>query len=146
MWAHEYKTNEEKQAPDEQSLREAMREYFEIKAQEEQNKKRMAQLREIITSYMDTKHLERVFDENTGHITRSVQEKEVYDVDAIRPILEKEQKWEAVLKPDPKEIERVIPTLSAKAQQEAAAYKQKKQTTTLRHNKKQSEDSESQET
>jgi len=136
MWAHEYKSEEEKKAPNEQELSQAMREFLEIKSQEEQNKKRLAELRETITSYMDTNGLERVFDAEKGSITRTVQEKEEYDIDAIEPILKKENKWSEILKPDTKEIERIKPTLTPDAQSEMEKHKKRKQTTTLRHNKK----------
>lgn len=136
MWAHEYKTQEEQKQPDEQELREAMREFLDIKSQEEQNKKRLAELRGVITSYMDTTGLERVFDEEKGTITRQVVEKEEYDVDAVRPILERENKWSEILKPDAKEIERIKPSLTPAAQKELEEYKKVKKTTTLRQTKK----------
>ncbi|MFA5841571.1 MAG: PD-(D/E)XK nuclease family protein, partial [Candidatus Paceibacterota bacterium] len=89
MWSHEYKKPE---TPSDEEAAEVIRQYFEIKNKEDENDKRIKELRAQILSYMDSQKLGRVFG-GEGYITKTVQEPVSFDVEKINPILEKPGLW-----------------------------------------------------
>lgn len=135
MWSHEYKNKEELQAPDEAEVAEAIAEFFEIKKTEEANKKRIGQLRDTILTYMENTAVARVFG-SPGYITKSVGERFTWEMDRVRPILERLGKWAGILEPNSKKLEELLPTLGAKDQEEILTAREKKSVITLKQTKK----------
>ena len=78
--------------PDETVASLAIKEFFEIKETDEKNKKRLAELRNTILSYMENEKIERVFG-GDGYITKTVQERFSFNFEKIKPILERLGKW-----------------------------------------------------
>ncbi|MEK7555784.1 MAG: PD-(D/E)XK nuclease family protein [Patescibacteria group bacterium] len=135
MWSHEHKNKEELQAPDEAEVAEAIAEFFEIKKTEEANKKRIGQLRDTILTYMENTAVARVFG-SPGFITKSVGERFTWEMDRVRPILERLGKWAGILEPNSKKLEELLPTLGAKDQEEILTAREKKSVITLKQTKK----------
>ena len=132
MWSHEYKKPE---TPSDEEAAEAIREYFAIKTGEDENKKKIAQLRAKILAYMDSQNLGRVFG-GEGYITKTVQERVSFDIEKIKPILEKLGLWNEVLEPDNKKMMQIIKTLSDENQEAALQTKTVKTFITLKASKK----------
>jgi len=133
MWSHEYK--EAASNISEKQIESVIGEFFEIKSNEEKNKKRIAELRGIILSYMEEKSLGRVFG-NAGHITKNTQERFVFDMEKIKPILEGLKKWDDILAPDAKKLEMLIPSLSDDVQKKVLNSRDKKTFIILKQAKK----------
>ncbi|MCR4306926.1 MAG: PD-(D/E)XK nuclease family protein, partial [Candidatus Yonathbacteria bacterium] len=135
MWSHEYKNKEERQAPDEAEVSQAIAEFFEIKQTEETNKKRIGQLRNVILAYMENTGVARVFG-GPGYITKSVGERFAWEMNRIKPILERLGKWAGILEPNPKKLEELLPTLQDKDREEILTAREKKSVVTLKQTKK----------
>ena len=69
MFSHEYKVGKE-ETPTEKEAALAVQEFLEIKEQEEKNKKRIAELRNTILTFMEEEKIGRVFGEK-GYITKT---------------------------------------------------------------------------
>ena len=134
MWSHEYK-REEMPAPNEAEVAEAIREFFELKAQGDTEKKRVAELRGIILGYMEQEKVDRVFG-GPGYITKSVIDRTAFDIEKLEPILQKLGVWNKILEPDEKKLEKLLPTLPDPEQEEILAFRTKKQTVMLKPTKK----------
>ncbi|MFA5841570.1 MAG: PD-(D/E)XK nuclease family protein, partial [Candidatus Paceibacterota bacterium] len=132
MWSHEYKKPE---TPSDEEAAEAIRQYFEIKNKEDENDKQIKELRAQILSYMDSQKLGRVFG-GEGYITKTVQERVSFDVEKIKPILEKLGLWEKILEPDTKKLAELISSLPDQEQEVALAAKTVKSFVTLKASKK----------
>ncbi len=132
MWSHEYKKTE---TPSDEEAAQAIREYFEIKNKEDENDKRIKELRAKILAYMDAQKLGRVFG-GEGYITKTVQERISFDIDIIKPILEKLGLWNEVLEPDNKKLLQIIQTLSDQDREAALSAKTVKSFVTLKASKK----------
>ena len=109
--------------------------FFEIKKTEEANKKRIGQLRDTILTYMENTAVARVFG-SPGYITKSVGERFTWEMDRVRPILERLGKWAGILEPNSKKLEELLPTLGAKDQEEILTAREKKSVITLKQTKK----------
>ncbi len=134
MWSHEYK-KEDVVTVDEKQIQSIIDEFFEIKTSEEANKKRIAELRNSILSYMDDNTLGRVFGD-TGYITKNEQERYTFNMDSVKPILENINKWDEILAPDTKKLEALLPSLSDDYQKEILDSRNKKTFTVLKQTKK----------
>jgi len=134
MWSHEFKKDVVDDISENQ-IKLVISEFFEIKSDEEKNKKRIAELRETILSYMEKESLGRVFGD-AGHITKNVQERFTFDMEKVKPILEDLGKWNDVLAPDVKKIEELLPSLPNSAQEEILNSRDKKTFTVLKQTKK----------
>ena len=130
MWSHEYAAKTEK-IPDETELAQAVKDFFELKLQEGENKKLIAEAREKILAYMNAKTLLRVFG-NDGYITQTKQERVSYDMEKIKPILEKMRQWENILEPDEKKLAQLINGLSESEQEVLNQAREIKIVTTLK--------------
>lgn len=133
MWSHEYK-KDEAATPDETVASAAIKEFFEIKETDEKNKKRLAELRNTILSYMENEKIERVFG-GEGYITKTVQERFSFDMDKIKPILERLGKWADILGPDEDKLEEILVGLPDKEAEEILATRDKKTFITLKQTK-----------
>ncbi|MFC1720871.1 RecB family exonuclease [Patescibacteria group bacterium] len=134
MFAHEYKVGKE-ETPTEKEAASATQEFFEIKETEEKNKKRLAELRKTILSFMEDQNLGRVFGDN-GYITKTEIPRSKFDLDKAREILEPMDKYNEILTPDEKELEKLIPTLSKEDQEKILETKETKITIMLKQTKK----------
>jgi len=96
MWKHLY---EKKYAKDkiknQDELNKTIKEYFELKDQNQKNTERLNELKGFIFTFMNDQGVERVFGEN-GYLTRALQERFIYDMKKIKEILEELGKWNEV--------------------------------------------------
>jgi len=134
MWSHEYLKEEEK-TPTDKEAEVALHEFFEVKQSEDENKKKIAELRAIILKYMEDKKLNRVFADE-GYITKSVSERVSYDAEKIAEILKDESLLEKILSPDTKKIETLLPSLNKDVLEKILSYKKVSTTTMLKPTKK----------
>jgi putative RecB family exonuclease len=102
----------EKALGDEEA-RELAKEYFELKSRADQDSKRMTEIREKISAYMNEQKLDRVFSES-GSITRSPKKNYTYDGRALKAILEPLGKWKEILAIDSTKLKKVIASLPEK--------------------------------
>lgn len=133
MWSHEYK-KDEAATPDETVASAAIKEFFEIKETDEKNKKRLAELRNTILSYMENEKIERVFG-GDGYITKTVQERFSFNFEKIKPILERLGKWMDILGPNEDKLEEILASLPNKESEEILATRDKKTFITLKQTK-----------
>jgi len=108
MFAHKFKTEETKEDIDIQAV---MKDFFELKGQESENKKQLAELKDKINKYCDTEKVERIFADDGSSITRSAQQRFGYDWDVVEGILKKNNQWEKVYSPDKTKLKEIMPTL-----------------------------------
>ncbi|OIO32758.1 MAG: hypothetical protein COZ49_02560 [Candidatus Yonathbacteria bacterium CG_4_10_14_3_um_filter_47_65] len=141
MWSHEYPS--EIMTVDDTEAGAAIAEFFEIKDAEDQNKKRLAGLREKILSYMEDRKLLRVFSSH-GYITKNVQERSSYDMEKAKDILEQAEMLDKVLSPDEKKLERILPSLPDNIREKLAAIKTTKKFFVLKHTNKKNSSADSQ--
>ena len=87
MWKHKFI----EQIKDEQ-IQNTIKEFLELKVNNQKNDKRLTELKEIINNYLNQEGLERVFGEN-GYITRLTQMRYNYDFDKIKKALGPLDKW-----------------------------------------------------
>lgn len=96
MWRHLY---DKKFAKDkikgQEELDKAIKEYFDLKNDSEKNSKRLSELKVLIGNFMEEQKVERVFGEE-GYLTKTIQERFVYDMKKIKEILEEIGKWNEV--------------------------------------------------
>ena len=59
---------------------------------------------------MDDQKVERVFGEE-GYLTRTIKEKNIYDLEKIKEILESIGKWKEILEPDEKKVDKLLPSV-----------------------------------
>ena len=88
-------------------------EYFDIKKETQKHAKRLAELQMDIKAYMDQEGLTRVFGD-AGVISKTIQERYVYDYEKIRAVLETHNRldiWNALLQPDDKKLKTIISSL-----------------------------------
>lgn len=134
MWSHEYK-REEMPAPNEAEVADAIREFFELKAQGDAEKKRVTELRGIVLGYMEQEKVDRVFG-GPGYITKSIIDRTSFDIEKLEPILQKLGVWNKILEPDEKKLEKLLPTLPDPEQEEILTFQTKKQTIMLKPTKR----------
>ncbi len=140
MWSHEYK-KEETPTPSEKEVAEAINEMFAIKKEESALKKRTANARAIILAYMEKTNLLRVFGSG-GFITKQVQERFSFDMEKVRPILERLGKWSDVLEPDEKKLTKLLTSIPETDQNEILSARERKTITTLKSSPKKGVDDE----
>ena len=105
MWKHLYK---EQMSIDDEQAKKVVDEYFQLKAQNSQNNKKLNELKEIIEVYLDKEKIERVFGE-IGYITRLTQTRYSYDLKKLdKEELEKikQEKKFTILKASKKKVEK----------------------------------------
>lgn len=104
-----HKFSEQRTANSEQ-IKNIIQEYFEIKAQQEKETKRITELKEAINRYCDQEGIDRVFGK-TGYITRLLQKRFSYDLLKLKEILKPLGKWEEILTLDKAKFKKVIEQL-----------------------------------
>ncbi len=96
MWKHLYQIKE-KEIPGQQEIEKIIKEYFDLKSQNQKNNKLLAGLQSSIYEFMAHENVERVFGENY-YLTKTLQERFIYDMDKIKQILEQLGRWNEVAK------------------------------------------------
>ena len=132
LFAHKFL---ERKGASEEEMKKAVEEYFEIKMESKKNARKIAELQEIINQYLDKQNLERVFIDN-GYITRSAQERNNWNEEKVREILEKEKRWNEVSKLDSAKLKKIIGTLPLETQEKIKKALKVKKTFTLLKEKK----------
>jgi len=95
MWKHLYNSQFSK-LQSQAEIENIIKEYFELKNQNQKNNKRLTELQALVYGFMTQEGVERVFGEN-GYLTRILQERLVYDMKKIKEILEEIGKWNEVV-------------------------------------------------
>ncbi len=95
MWKHQYKS--EKVKVDNDQIEKIIKEYFDLKEQNGKNSKRLNELGTLVYGFMNQEGVERVFGSN-GYLTKTLQERLIYDMDKIKKILEEMGRWNEVIK------------------------------------------------
>lgn len=108
--------------PDEQKIKQIIREYFEIKERQTDDTKKMAELKKLINQYCDENKLERIFDDER-FITRLSQQRFGYDLMKIRDVLEPLGKWDEILTVNAARLNKVIKALPPQIKKEIEAAK-----------------------
>lgn len=142
MWRHMYrKQNEKDKVKNQEELNQIIGEYFRLKDQNSQNNDRLDELKTFVYGFMDEQGVERVFN-NEGYLTRTIKEKNVYDLEKVKEVLTPVGKWDDILEPDEKKIDKLLPSLSDSLKEKISALAEKKKTTMLSMKKKVSLDDE----
>jgi len=108
MFSHKFKVEETREDID---IKAVMKDFFELKEQESENKKQLVELKDKINKYCDDQKVERIFADDGSSITRSVQQRFKYDWDIVSDVLKKNNKWEEVYIPDKTKLKTIMPTL-----------------------------------
>ncbi len=95
MWKHEFQKSQISNLKSQKDLEPIIKEYFELRGQNNKNNKRLAELQGLVYEFMNQENIERVFGES-GYLTKTLQERLVYDMEKIKQILEKINKWDEV--------------------------------------------------
>lgn len=142
MWKHLYrKENEKEKIKNQEELNQIISEYFRLKGQNSQNNDRLDELKTFIYGFMDEQEVERVFGDE-GYLTRTVKEKNIYDLEKIKEILKSIEKWEEILEPDEKKLDKLLPSLSDDLKEKILPFSEKKKIVTLSAKLKKSLDDE----
>ena len=136
MWRHMYrKQNEKEKVKNQDELNQIIGEYFRLKDQNSQNSDRLDELKTFVYGFMDEQGVERVFNSD-GYLTRTTKEKNIYDLEKIKEVLSPIGKWDEILEPDEKKIDKILPSLSDNLKEKILALATKKKTTMLSMKKK----------
>ena len=131
MWKHLYrKQNEKDKIKNQEELNRIIGEYFRLKDQNSQNNDRLDELKTFVYGFMDDQKVERVFGED-GYLTRTIKEKNIYDLEKIKDVLKTIGKWDEILEPDEKKIDKILPSLSDELKEKILSFSEKKKTVTL---------------
>ena len=85
----------------------------------------MDELKTFVYGFMDEQKVERVFGEE-GYLTRTIREKNVYDLEKVKDILKPIGKWDEVLEPDEKKVDKLLPSLSDELKEKIISFAKKK--------------------
>ncbi len=129
MWKHLYKDlNAEPKTQEE--IQAIVREYLEIKNQNQKNKERLDELKTAIYGFMDDQKIDRVFAKE-GYITRKTRESASYNLEKAKEILEPIGKWQEILSADEKKLEKMLSSLPGEIQEALLKIRSVKQIKTL---------------
>lgn len=136
MWRHMYKKeNQISNLKSQNEIKEIIREYFKLKDENGKNNDRLDELKTIVYGFMDEQNVERVFGDE-GYLTRTTKEKNVYDMEKTKGILEPAGRWKDILEPDDKKLDKLLPSLSDDLREKILTITAKKKTVTLNMRKK----------
>lgn len=128
LWKHKFKTEIKDVAKSEGE--QAVEEFLALRAKTSEEKKRLAELQEIIMRYMDQEGLERLFG-STGIVGKSVRTSYSYDEAKLRELLTPLGKWENVVKIDGVALKTVLAALPMAVRKQAEEYREKKESVSL---------------
>ncbi|MFH1671656.1 MAG: PD-(D/E)XK nuclease family protein, partial [Candidatus Portnoybacteria bacterium] len=106
LYRHKF-ISQDSPAPDEQKIKEVIKEYFEIKGRQTTDTRRTSELKDLINKYCDQNALDRVFGDE-GYITRLPQQRYSYNFKQVREILEPIGKWNEILTINVAKFKKVI--------------------------------------
>ena len=145
MWRHMYrKQNEKEKVKNQDELNQIIGEYFRLKDQNSQNNDRLDELKTFVYGFMDEQEVERVFNSD-GYLTRTTKEKNIYDLEKIKEVLAPIGKWDDILEPDEKKIDKILPSLSDNLKEKILSFSKKKKTVILNARLKKNIDDEDEE-
>ena len=145
MWRHMYrKQNEKEKIKNQDELNQIIGEYFRLKDQNSQNNDRLDELKTFVYGFMDEQEVERVFNSD-GYLTRTTKEKNIYDLEKIKEVLAPIGKWDDILEPDEKKIDKILPSLSDNLKEKILSFSKKKKTVILNARLKKNIDDEDEE-
>lgn len=121
LFKHKF-IKEQSPAPDQEQIKEVIKEYFQIKEKQSTGTKRLGELKDLINQYCDERSLERIFGEE-GYITRIPQQRFSYNLVKVRQILEPIGKWDEILTINPLKFKKVIDSLSYDLKQQISQAK-----------------------
>jgi len=111
LWKHLYKKPEEETSSDIE-IKDLVLEYYKIKKEEAERKKRLIELVSKINKYLNDNNLEQIFAQKSGFaIMRSFQERYAYDFEKIQQILDPLNDWVKILSPDSKKLRELLKEL-----------------------------------
>lgn len=139
MWRHAYGKIEKSKIKNQNEIKEIIREYFQLKDDNNKNNDRLDELKTLVYGFMDEQKVERVFGDG-GYLTRTVKEKNAYDMEKLEPILEKAGVWKDILEPDEKKLDKLLLSLSGNLQEKILSMTEKKKEVRLNMKKKVSVD------
>lgn len=128
LWKHKFKTEEKKLEKNEGE--QAVEEFLRLRAKTGEDKKRMAELQEIIIQYMAQEGVDRLFG-TTGIIGKATRTSYTYDETKLRELLSPLGEWENVVKVDGTALKTVLAALPAPVRAEAEKLREKKESTSL---------------
>ncbi len=140
MWKHLY-SNQLSTIGSQKDLEPVIKEYFELKGQNQKNKERLDELKTLIYGFMDEAKVERVFGQE-GYITKSAKDSVSYNMEKVREILEPAGKWQEILSTDEKKLEKLLSSLPQETQEKLFQLRSTKQIITLTISKKKMKDAE----
>jgi putative RecB family exonuclease len=97
MWKHQFQKSVQPALANQNDVEKIIKEYFELKNQNQQNNKRLAQIQADVYEFMNQEGVERVF-ADSGYLTRVLQERLNYDMEKIKQILSELGRWNEVVK------------------------------------------------
>ncbi len=134
MWKHLYQS-QISSVKSQKDIEPIIQKYFELKNENQKNKERIDELKTIINGFMEDQKIQRVFGQE-GYITRTVRESVSYDMEKIREILEPAGKWNEILSPDEKKLEKLLSSLPDGIRQKIRALSTVKNFSTLTSSKR----------
>lgn len=105
-WKHLYR-KQEPGIKDQGEADTVIKEYFELKRQNQQTETRLAELQDQIKKFMEEQGLTRVFGEE-GYISKKLQQRYEYDLEKIKALLSPLGKWEEILKADETKLRKIL--------------------------------------
>lgn len=105
-WKHLYK-KQETITPNDEEIKNIIREYFTIKKDGQEKDARLKELQEKIKAYMNSEGVTRVFGDE-GSIAKKIQQRYEYDMEKIKSILSPLGKWEEILKADETKLKSIM--------------------------------------
>ena len=107
LWKHKFL--EEMTVEDDEAVKSAD-EMAEIRDRSKSDRRRIAELQELLLRYMEQKHVDRVFS-GSNIVGKSTRKSYSYDEAALRTVLEPLGKWDAVRKVDGIALRGILPLI-----------------------------------
>ncbi|MDO8600882.1 MAG: PD-(D/E)XK nuclease family protein [bacterium] len=115
-WKHLYSKSQSANSKAPDVIEPILKEYLELKKEEQKNEKRIAELQGQIRAYMEAEGLDRVFGDE-GYVSRSLQTRSQYNFEKIREILEPLGRWQEILDADEKKLKKLLTELPVEIRQ-----------------------------
>lgn len=128
LWKHKFKEEEKKL--EKSDGEQAVEEFLALRAKATTDKKRLAELQEMIMQYMEQEGAERLFG-SSGIIGKSVRTSYSYDEAGLRELLTPLGQWDNVVKVDGIALKSVLAALPADVRAQADTLREKKESVSL---------------
>lgn len=116
MWSHLYYKKDLIAEVTHDEAQKLLHEYISLKFASQQTASKMKELQATLLTYMKANNFDRFFGDE-GYVTRNIKTTPLYDFEKIKPILESIDKWSAIIKPDEKKLDKLLPFLPFDTQQ-----------------------------